>query len=329
MADIYLTKIERKTIFTRSLIYVLVLFLIADLTVTGPFYFNFIPWLFLFSCFISLREVDKTLTGIIGTFTVFMASLVTKGMGAETLLTTANAVVQLILGMLTSKGIYQFILEHRLVKYIRPRAKVILIVILMIIFATSYATLSFMEGDIFTYLKSKKNLDNYIERTYDVEYEVKSVIHNRNYIGKYAYIVEMEDETVQFLPSLIGTFKDINQEERLNKLNEKILTESKTKIENAVKDMKYITSANIKYEYEYTKVGVNPDALILHITANTEENAYSEISTAINELLNLEYDVNEVVVTLNDTSLYIYKNNFALITPKYIEGGFNIEDLDE
>ncbi|MBR6689400.1 MAG: hypothetical protein IKL68_05235 [Clostridia bacterium] len=329
MADIYLTKIERKTIFTRSLIYVLVLFLIADLTVTGPFYFNFIPWLFLFSCFISLREVDKTLTGIIGTFTVFMASLLTKGFNADTLLITANAVVQLILGMLTSKGIYQFILEYRLVKYIRPRAKAILIVILMIIFATSYATLSFMEGDIFTYLKSKKNLDNYIEKTYGVEYTIKSVIHNRNYIGKYAYVVEMEDETVQFLPSLIGTFKDINQEERLNKLNEKILTDSKAKIENVVKDMKYITSSNIKYEYEYTKVGVKPDALILHITANTEENAYNEISVAINELLKLEYEVNEVVVTLNNTSIYIAKDNFALITPEYVEGGFNIEDLDE
>ena len=40
MSEIYLTKIERKTIFTRALIFVLVMCIISDLTVTGPFWFN-------------------------------------------------------------------------------------------------------------------------------------------------------------------------------------------------------------------------------------------------------------------------------------------------
>ena len=329
MGDIYLTKIERKTIFTRSLIYVLVLFLIADLTVTGPFYFNFIPWLYLFSCFISLREVDKTLTGIIGTFTVFMASLITNGMNVETLLITANAVVQIVLGMLTSKGIFQFILEYRLVKYLRRRVKTMLIAILTAFFVIACATLSFMEGDLYTYLKSKKALDKYIQKTYNTEYEIKNAVHNRKYIGKYAFVVEIDGEKVQFLPSYVDTFKDINQTERLDEINKKLSLEVKKDIENVVRDMKYITAENVSLKYEYTKVAVKPDALVLSVIVNSDENTYNEISTVLNELLKLKCEVSEVIVVLNNASIYISKDNLGLITPEYIEGGFNVEDLDE
>lgn len=331
MADIYLTKIERKTIFTRSLIYVLVLFLIADLTVTGPFYFNFIPWLYLFSCFLSLREVDKTLTGIIGTFTVLIASLVTYGTTVETLLVTANAVIQLVLGMLTSKGIYQFVLEHRLVKYLRPRIKVILITVLMVFFIVAMVTLSFVEGDVFTYIKSKKTLAKYIEKTYDVEYTVKEVIFNRQYIGRYAYVVEIDKETLELLPSLVGTFKDINQEERLETLNTEIKDSSKKELDKILKTVKEDINVELTLVYKYTKVGVKPDALHLEITvvASDTDETYEEISKIINEVLKLKYEVTDVSLMLNKTSIHITKDNLWLITPEYIKGGFNIEDLDE
>mgnify|MGYP003294891960 CR=1 FL=1 len=36
MSEVYLTKIERKTIFTKSLIFVLIMFIISDLTHTTP-----------------------------------------------------------------------------------------------------------------------------------------------------------------------------------------------------------------------------------------------------------------------------------------------------
>ncbi len=331
MADIYLTKIERKTIFTRSLIYVLVLFLIADLTVTGPFYFNFIPWLFLFSCFISLRDVDKTLTGIIGTFTVLIASLVTYGLTVETLLVTANAVIQLVLGMLTSKGIYQFVLEHRLVKYLRPRIKVILIIVLMVFFVVAMATLSFIEGDVFSYLKSKNNLYKYIEKTYNTEYTVKDTIFNRQYIGRYAYVVEIENETIQLLPSLIGTFKDINQQERLEALNTEIRNSSKKEIQKIIEDINIESEVTVEFEYKYAKVGVKPDVLLLEVSLIADDTpaTYDKIAKILNELLKLKYDVTDVSLMLNGRSIHIIKDNLGLITPEYISGGFNIEDLDE
>ena len=57
MSQIYLTKIERKTIFTKSLIFVLIMFIISDLTVTGPFYFNFIPWLYVLGLLGSVKNI--------------------------------------------------------------------------------------------------------------------------------------------------------------------------------------------------------------------------------------------------------------------------------
>lgn len=331
MADVYLTKIERKTIFTRSLIYVLVLFLIADLTVTGPFYFNFIPWLFLFSCFISLRDVDKTLTGIIGTFTVLVASLCTYGTTVETLLVTANAVIQLVLGMLTSKGLYQFVLEHRLVKYLRMRIKIILCIVLVVFFIVAMATLSFIEGDIFTYLKSKKNLTKYIEKTYNTEFIVKEVIYNRQYIGGYAYIVEIEDEDIQLLPSLLGTFKDINQQERLDKINVELKNNTEKEIEKIIASINGTIELDVTLEYKYTMVGIKPDALYLNVKAiaTPTKEVYNKISKVINDILKLNKDITDVSLTINELSIHITKDKLMLITPEYIIGGFEIEDLDE
>ena len=56
MSEIYLTKIERKTIFTKALIFVLVTCVISNLTVTGPFYFNFIPWMYIIGVLGSVKK---------------------------------------------------------------------------------------------------------------------------------------------------------------------------------------------------------------------------------------------------------------------------------
>ena len=174
-------------------------------------------------------------------------------------------------------------------------------------------------------------MDKYIEKTYGVEYKFKNAIYNRKYIGRYALVVEIDGEIVQLLPSVVGTFKDINQQERLDKINEEFKWQTNADIGEAVANLTYITGKNVSYKYEYTKVGVKPDALMIEVTIDSEDTdvVYNEIATVLNRLLSLEYNVHEVVVTLNNTSLYISKDNFELITPEYIEGGFKIEDLDE
>jgi len=330
MADIYLTKIERKTIFTRALIYVLILFVIADLTVTGPFFVNFIPWLYVLSILISIRGVDKVLTGIIGTFTVFIASILTNGFNITTLLFTLNAVIQLGLGMLSSQIIHKFVLDHRLVEYIKPKKKVVLILFLVLFTVLSFLILGVLHGDLITYLKSKGNFDSYITKVYGDKYDVKQVIYNRNLPGKYAYVAQMDGEEVYFVPVLNIAFKDANQLERLEVKNENINRELEENLGEILTEMTVLSKDSFSLEYEYTKVGVTPDTLIANISVDTEDNnVYSEISSSIKKLMEIQPHITEFNIVLNGINLHITSDNVDLVTPEYISGGFSIEDLDE
>lgn len=329
MADIYLTKLERKTIFTRSLIYVLILFVVADLTVVGPFFVNFIPLLYIVSILTSLKGVDKVLTGIIGGFTVFITSLITKGFNSTTWLYTLNATVQLGLGMLSSHIIYQFVLNHRLVRRLDNKKKATYVLFLVLFTILSFVITSAIHGDLFTYCKSKENLDKYISNVYNLEYDIKQVKHNRNIPGEYAYVVNIDGEEVCFVPVLGNAFKDANQEERLKLKNKNINDNIKGEVLNTLKEMRALNEGVFDLRYEYTKFGINPDKLVLNITVNTEENiVYAELVYAIKKLVKFETKIDEINIVLNGLNLHILKENIDLVTPEYIEGGFNIENMD-
>lgn len=332
MADVYLTKLERKTIFTRSLIYVLILFVIADITVVGPFFINFIPLLYIISILISIRGVDKMLTGIIGGFTVFVASLITKGFNNTTLLSTLNAIVQLGLGMLSANIIHQFILNHRQVRYLDVKKKVTYISFLVLFTILSFVMLSAIHGDALTYMESKSNLDKYISNIYNLEYKVKQVTHNRNFPGEYAYVVDMNGEEVHFVPALGNAFKDVNKEERL-KLKNKIANENiKSELTNLLKDMRVLKANSFELTYEYTEFGVTPNKLNLNINIETDSMdkvVYSELAYVVKQLVKIEPKIDEFNIILNEKNLRVLIENVNLVTPEYIEGGFNIEDLDE
>lgn len=330
MADIYLTKIERKTIFTRALIYVLVLFVVADLTVTGPFFVNFIPLLYILSILISIRGVDKVLTVIIGTFTVFIASVITNGFNLTTLLYTLNAIVQLGLGMLTSYVIHKFVLAHRLVEYIKPKRKIVLTVLLVLFTILSFTISSTVHGDFITYLKSKTNLKQYVTKVYDVEYEIDKVLYNRNLPGRYSYVVDINGEKVQFVPVLNIAFKDVNQKERLEIRNNNINNDFKLKAEELLKDITLLTKNDIELKYSYTRYGIVPDNLGAYITVNSSnEKVYLEISNLIINLFEVYPKITEFNIVLNSKSLHILSKDISLVTSEYIKGGFNIEELDK
>lgn len=330
MADVYLTKIERKTIFTRALIYVLILFAVADISVTGPFFVNFIPLLYVLSILISVRGVDKVLTGIIGAFTVFMASLITNGFNITTFLITLNAVVQLGLGMLSAHIIHEFVLDHRLVKYIKLKKKILLIVLLILFTILSFLISAAVNGDLISYFKSKTRLEDYIAKVYDIEYEIKKVTYNRNLPGKYSFVISSQGEEVYFVPVLNIAFKDVNQEQRLQARNTYINSEISNKLEDFLKEKSTLNSNCFKFIYKYNKVGIVPDTLIATITADSEnDNVYNEIADSVIKLLEIEPTITEFEITLNKKNLHINSKNITMITPEYIRDGFNIEDLDE
>lgn len=331
MADIYLTKIERKTIFTRALIYVLILFVVADLTVTGPFFVNFVPLLYVLSILISIRGVDKVLTGIIGTFTVFMASTITNGFNLTTLLYTLNAIVQLGMGMLSAYIIHKFVLDHRLVEYIKPKKKIILSIFLVLFTLLSLVISSAVHGDIITYLKSKSNLKEYVSKVYDVEYEIKQVIYNRKLPGKYSYVVDVSGEQVYFVPVLDIAFKDVNQNERLELKNKDINDNLSKNIGTILQEVEILTKEDIILKYSYTSYGVVPDSLSANINMNSveDEKTYEQIANVIKKMFEMYPNITEFNIELNNKNLHILKKDISLVNSLYIKDGFNIENLDK
>ena len=336
MSEIYLTKIERKTIFTRSLIFVLVMFIISDLTVTGPFWFNFIPWMYIVGTIGSIKKIDSALMCIIGTFTVFAASLIMQGeVNTECLISTVITLITLVLGIITGKFIYEFILEHRLVKYIKRSKKIIYIALGVVMFLSSYVMVSLNSGDIITYLKSRANVKEYIDVTYgDVEYRIVDANYSTYVAGKYIHEVQAEGHKIYFVPVTKTIFKDLNKDTRRLNLIRDIQDETSLKITDIQNKYSHIQDAYIRYTLEYGDVSFMPDITVLgidykKIDETTDLNKlYEQTDSVITELQNIK-QFQKVVITLQDKVLEITNENIANITPEYIKGGFEIEEISE
>lgn len=332
MSQIYLTKIERKTIFTKSLIFVLIMFIISDLTVTGPFYFNFIPWMYILGIAGSVKKIDSVLMSVIGTFTVFVASLITQGGFAwSCMITTLITLLMLVLGIITGKIIYEFILEHRLVKYIKPSKKTIYIISIVAMVIVAFVTVGTYNGNVVTYLKSRGNLEEYIYQTYGIEeFETLSTKFNRKVKGKYVYEVKLEGQDVYFVPVTKEVFKDVNVSQRLEKLNSNLHKETDKMLNNIKTNYELLTNMEAMYNLKYTNFGVNPDTIVLNISCICDDEElgqlYHEISEYIQETLTNK-SANLIVITINNESLEILEKDIQYITADYIKGGFEIEEI--
>ena len=337
MSDIYLTKIERKTIFTRSLIFVLITFLICDLTVTGPFYFNFIPWIYIIGIICEIRKIDKVLMGIITTFTVFVSTIIVNGtLNMTALINTIVALVLLVFGIITGRIIREFILEHRLVKYIKPSKKVLYIISAILLLVVSYGIVAIKDGNVFEYISSRKKLDSYIEKTYGVSnYTIKEVKYNKKTVTKYIYKVNLDGVDIELVPIDAIRFKDLNMDERLSDANYDLEIEFNDKLATIhMEQYEFIQDIITRIEVEYSGNSLLPDKKIIYISLNgvdyskeNEKKIYIELASFINKILSLE-DVEKIVLELNDNSMEISKDKFESVTDTYLEGGFVIEELD-
>ena len=334
MSDIYLTKIERKTIFTKSLIFVLIMFVISDLTVTGPFYFNFIPWFFVIGIVGKVKRIDKFLMGLIGTFTVLIATIITeKAVNLMCLINVIASVVLLTFGIITGRIITEFVLEHRLVKYIKPRKKVLYILVICLVTVVSFGIVCVKDGSLFGYINAKNNLNKYLNSTYQIDsYIIKDIKYERKLKGKYIFTLEVDGQVVKFVESELNKYTDLNREERLNKINTKLRQEFNDKLKN-IDYTKYPLLKNIdtRCEMEYTKVEINPNGKNIYISLNNEidkiDEIYEELQGYIEEIVKME-SCDKIILTVNGKTLEIYKEKFEGVTLEYLQGGFSIEELD-
>ena len=336
MSEIYLTKIERKTIFTKSLIFVLIVFIISDLTVTGPFWFNFIPWMYLLGTFGSIKKIDGVLMIVIATFTVFVSSIIMQGeMNMACITNSVITLVTLVLGIITGKFICEFILEHRLVKYIRRSRKITYIVLIAIMLLASCIMVGINSGDIVTYFSSRANLIEYIDTTYGTE---KYKITDANYVhylpGKYTHKIEVGRQNVYFTPVTKTVFKDTNKDMRRLQFIYALEKETSSKIIEIRNKYSLMKDAYITFSLEYGDVSLIPNVTVLKIDyKNVDETTeldklYEQTVSVIEELQNVK-QIQKVIITLQDKVLQITNENVSNITAEYIKGGFEIEEIVE
>lgn len=335
MSEIYLTKIERKTIFTKSLIFVLIMFIISDLTVTGPFWFNFIPWMYILGTVGSLKKIDSVLMGVIGTFTAFTSSVIMHAeINMDCIWPTIIGLVTLVLGIVTGKILYEFVLEHRLVKYIRRRKKTGYIIAAIAMFIASYLMVASYSGNIVSYVKSRNSLDAYITKTYGTEdFDVIKVKYVKDAPGKYTYKVKMDGQEVVFVPVSVGVFKDANQQTRYMALRLKLARELESDLLNVMDKYPHIEGAMVYFDLEYNSVAINPDTVVCKFkyTMKSEQDAkvvYGEIANCIKELQTIK-ESQKIIITVNDNTLQISSDKLNELTADYITAGFEIEEIIE
>jgi len=336
MSEIYLTKIERKTIFTRSLIFVLIMFIISDLTVTGPFYFNFIPWMYIIGVIGSIKKIDGVLMSVMGTFTVFVSSVIMHGeLNLSCATNSGITLTTLVLGIITGKFIYEFILEHRLVKYIRHSKKIMYISLIILMFLSSCVMVALNSGDIITYLKSRSNLKEYIETTYNIqEYKITDATYVADVAGKYTHRIETEGQRVTFVPVTKTIFKDINRDTRRLSLTYALENDTSSKVLEIQNKYNLMKNAWVRFVLEYGSVSLIPDTTVLYINyKNIDdieqlEELYDQIASCIKELQSVK-PCQKVIITIDQKVLQITNENVSNITSEYIKGGFEIEEIVE
>ena len=333
MSEIYLTKIERKTIFTKSLIFGLIMFIISDLTVTGPFYFNFLPWMYILGTLGSIKKIDSVLMCVISAFTVFIATLITNGMWSDCVLATLVTIVNLVLGIITGRICHEFILEHRLVKYIKRSKKIMYIITVSIMFLASCLIVALNSGNVITYLKSKSNLDKYIIKTYGVQdYTVTKVRYESSVPGKYVYKVNIKGEEVYFVPVTNEIFKDANRDTRYLMMQRELENETVNMVSETLKKYSSLKNGKVKYAIDYNSFAVNSKVttLTLEYSKNdlgiTIDNEYAEIRDCIKEL-QTKKPTDKIVISIDGKILELPYEDIEKLTVEYIKGGFEIEEI--
>lgn len=336
MSEMYLTKVERKTIFTEALIYVLLMFIISDLTVMGPFWFNFIPWLLFIGIIGITKRIKITATIVICSFTIFISNIIKyEEVNLNVILVTISSIVTLALGAVIGKLIRQLVLSHRLVKFLPVKEKIFIIVVISFIAIISILMNSYISGDILTYSISKNHFSKYMESTYkSIDYKVKDVIFNRNIYNKYIYTITTDGQEVTFIPKSKLIYVDDNLNKRREKLNEELNNEFTNKIANIVElDFKNIEIKNLSVKYEYTEVSILPNIITLYVSNDDkDDNVYKEIVDLIDIVNNLRLSdfskLGQVVIDLDNSVLIIKAEDFDKINEQYIKNGLNIEQLD-
>ncbi|MBR5228163.1 MAG: hypothetical protein IKV94_05975 [Clostridia bacterium] len=325
MSDIYLTKVERKTIFTQGLIYVLFTFVIADLTVTGPEFFNYIPWLYLMGILGVNKFYRPVMTVIITTVTTFISSLFKfNGLSMDCIYLTIIVGVTTLFGIIVGLCVKEFVLEHRLVKHIKIQKKILYIVTIAILTILSFGIYVFRFGNIFSYIAARGKTQDYVKNKFNTtDYNVIDYEHIPWSIDDYVY--KIETDSVELDLKVEKEVELLNYEQVQQQLNKKL----QEKVEVYAKDL----AIHLEAKYEFKNITIEPQGVFFTVRSSAINNEQMEsLSEKLAFLVQFNDErntsISRIVLNIDGIVQVIAKEDFNKITAEYLIAGMEMEIIE-
>jgi len=336
VADIYLTKKERTTLYTEGLIYSIFVVLAAYFTIYGGLFVKMVPMLFVLGI-IGRCIFDKPKTTLVlGTLAIFLTGFVTEfKIDFDLILSAIYSAFLITLGLEVGKIIHTLYYSYKLRVFIGYNKKVVLIAYLIFLIILAIFLNSVINSNPIQYMIAKGKTDKYIEKTYGEDnYKVKSVKYNIKNRGGYTFNVIIGGEEVILVHKTLNNIEDSNLEQR---------KEEYTKVINKKIDV-WIEGNNIDKEvavdatYSYSKVSLEPDMLEINIKVNSDEKIETDgeenilyALDCINKLNTFaEYEkITGIKLNINGKSMNITREKILEgVTKEYIQKGLEVEYLD-
>lgn len=322
MSDMYLTKVERKTIFTQGIIYVLSVFVISDFTVVGPHVFVIFPWLYVLGILGVNKFYHPVLTVSLSCITTFMANLFKYNLGFEAIASTVVSTSVVVCGIITGLCIKDFVLEYRLVKYMSWKKKILNVAIIILLAIVTLVSYAYQYGNIVNYIKAENKVKNYIEEFSDA-YVIKKYQYVSGTFGEYVYKAEILGETV--------TLNVKNKVELVDAGNWKEFLNSRINC-----DFNFKSNIDCSLDYQFEENTLKPSIMVatisLPVIDDVNNLVIDDVVQDIKSVLNyddeLGIEIGKCILVFDGSVQTLDKGEFNLINTDYLIRNLKVESIE-
>lgn len=328
MSDIYLTKVEKKELFFRSLIYIVSIFAISYFSVSGPFLFTLIPWTFLIGIYGRLRYKDPIVTLLVTVITVIYANIASYGFNTFSVINIIIPMIGAFTGNIIGKMLFKLRRSYKLELFIKVNVKntyKVVSVICTLIVIVMYA---YFNGDFVSYAISRINLHSNIneELGENVDYKITGVKHIAGINFRYEYEINAYDIYIKAVEDK-GKVWYINSEN----VSSGMCANLKFEILNSIDPDKYNFEYNIAVDAESNLSSMLPNAMYININVvELAEEEYESLVTFCKEIYKCIQNKNVGGIFLNvagNSALYS-KEELNTLTKDKILASFEVVELD-
>lgn len=328
MSDMYLTKVEKKELFFRSLIFILAIFAVSYFSVVGHFVFTLIPWTFFIGIYGRLRYKDPIVTLLVTVITVIYANIANYGFNNASVINIIVAMIGAAVGNIIGKMIFKLKRSHKLELFIKVNVKRTYKITSVICTAIILFIYIYFNGDIVTYTMSRINLHNDIEQEIgeNAEYKIVGIKHIAGLSFKYEYEIETYNTRIKALESG-GRVWYINSEN----MSEEVANNLKSKLLEKLSVIKCDFNYTIQLDADSDFTSILPSGIYINITVeDIEEENYEKLALLCNEMYKHIENENIAGIFLNvgEKCAVYSKEDLCLLTNDKILASFEVIELD-